>query len=90
MNCKEGDLAVYVGKLSPRDVGAIVTCVRFLGVRRVLDGSNALVWEVTPPLRYTEATRKDWISDCSLRPIRDNPGQDETLSWAPVPKKVEA
>lgn len=28
--------------------------------------------------------------DACLRPLRDNPGQDETLQWAPVPKKVEA
>ena len=28
--------------------------------------------------------------DAYLRPLRDNPGQDETLTWAPVPKKVEA
>ena len=28
--------------------------------------------------------------DTSLRPLRDNPGQDETLQWAPVPHKETA
>ena len=28
--------------------------------------------------------------DSRLRPLRDNPGQDETLDWAPVPHKEAA
>lgn len=28
--------------------------------------------------------------DNQLRPIRDQPGEDETLQWADVPRKVEA
>ena len=31
------------------------------------------------------ASGDDCISDHLLRPIRDTPGPDETLLWAPVP-----
>jgi len=82
MRCKVGDLAIYVGKGSPKDAGAIVLCVKFLGVKLTYLGDSAPMWEVEPPLKYSNVT-KHWIADRSLRPIRDNPGQDETLQWAP-------
>lgn len=34
-------------------------------------------------------TRYGIAPDVALRPIRDNPGADETLEWAPVPAKRE-
>ena len=90
MNCKQGDLAIYVGKISPMDNGAIVRCVRFLGDRNVYGGGLAPMWEIDPPLKNSPANRKEWASDRSLRPIRDNDGEDETLQWAPVPTKETA
>lgn len=30
------------------------------------------------------------VEDYGLRPLRDNPGTDETLTWAPVPHKETA
>ena len=90
LNCKPGDLAVYVGIDSPKDLGAIVQCVEFIGNKSIVSGGTADVWCVDRPLKHSKATEKSWIADCALRPIRDNPGQDESLTWAPVPHKEKA
>ena len=89
LNCKTSDLAIYVGKISPKDVGAIVCCVKFLGDQPIHGGGFGPMWEVYPPLRHSPAI-SHWIVDSVLRPLRDNPGQDETLQWAPVPHKETA
>jgi hypothetical protein len=81
MNCKKGDLAWIVSDL---DYGKVV---------EVLDGPNDCLWWI----RGRNLTLDDgrlgdecWIEDVNIRPIRDNPGQDETLDWAPVPTKETA
>jgi hypothetical protein len=89
MNCKPGDLAIVVRCPDEAyEIGKIVTCLRredFLGVP---------AWRIDPPLRTV--TKGDWmvegswIEDACLRPIRDNPGKDETLDWCPVPTKETA
>lgn len=41
--------------------------------------------------RLTLGFAQDWAArDEVLRPIRDNPGADETLTWLPVPEKETA
>jgi len=79
MNCRPGDLAIV--RIQPGRVGRehndkIVRCVAlFYGA-----DADDPAWVVEPRLIPYEACR-----DASLRPIRGQPGQDETLTWAPVP-----
>jgi len=92
MNCKQGDLVRYVGSNPynrPNVYGWIGKTIRLMK-----DDSGNAGWLVNPPIPggihligsggYMDG---DWVCDSILRPIRDNPGQDETLQWAPVPKK---
>ncbi len=98
MRCKPGDLAVICGPTAePVNVGI------FLRVTKCdpLDST----WqfnEATRPIQFyqgsdpigrfsssSEAGGNAWIFDNDLRPIRDQPGEDETLTWAPVPSTVE-
>jgi len=49
-------------------------------------------WIVEPPLPGGELIRDNkryigtYVKDIALMPIRDLPGEDETLSWKTVPK----
>lgn len=85
MRCKAGDLAVTVGDPSGRFNGMIVTCVRFAG--SIPCGTHSDYWEID---RILSGCKAPYVSDSKLRPLRDNPGQDETLQWAPAPKKEKA
>jgi hypothetical protein len=89
MNCKPGDLAVVV--LCRDDaslIGRIVTCLR----REDFQGVPA--WRIEPALTTVRKgawlVEGSWFEDRCLRPIRDNPGKDETLDWCPVPTKETA
>ena len=80
LRCKPGDLVVVV-KVHPslsELLGRICTVLTFRA-----DG----VW--TTDLKYEDYTLLVG-SDEHFRPLRDNPGQDETLQWAPVPHKEAA
>lgn len=80
MNCKQGDLAIIVrAPLDPNFIGKIVTCVK-------IDNQFPDSWQTEPTLFGMDGALVV-ICDRGMRPIRDNPGQDETLTWAPVPKK---
>jgi hypothetical protein len=87
MNCKPGDLAILVRarrkSLQPL-VGQIHRC------HEVTHPPGCEPhWRFDPPLRLPSGEKVAW-GDSSLRPIRDQPGEDETLQWAPVPgQKVE-
>lgn len=90
MNCKPGDLAVFVRSEAGNE-GKIVRCVRFIGLRHwpIPDGQfiDDPSWEIDPPVLSSTGFLLDHAPDSFLRPIRD-PGddaQDETLQWLPVP-----
>lgn len=91
MNCKPGDLAVIV-KSSCGNEGVIVTCLRLAKeLFSVIDPSgsiefNAATWEVDRDIRDWTGRVGRYVPDSILRPIRDNDGQDETLSWKSVPR----
>lgn len=94
LNCKPGDLAVIV-KSSCGNEGVIVTCVEFLGVLQFVDPRGnptyqAPAWRVDKKIRTIGGATEDRIPDFRLRPLRDNPGQDETLTWLDVPTKETA
>lgn len=72
-NCKPGDLAVVV-RVTNEDIrpflGRVLRCVR-------LSTSRPDCWFTEP-----ELTPRTAVYDGALRPIRDQPGADETLTWA--------
>ena len=83
MNCQKGDLAVIVSGLNQG---------RFMFVLEasVYGADYWFVKVLGGPLEGTESgkkvfLRKGHIEDNRLRPLRDTPGDDETLRWAPVP-----
>ncbi len=84
MNCKPGDLAIVVQISNP-------TCKHHIGkVLRVVEPSKVypMNWYCEPRLYCTDG-RMISFYDGHLKPIRDQPGEDETLTWAPVPSTVE-
>lgn len=86
MNCKQGDLAVVVrlrgGSYRGIQLGSIVEC---LSPARSPRGEPS--WVI---VRNGGLFGDLCIVDSALRPLRGNPGQDETLTWLPVPStKVE-
>lgn len=81
--CRPGDLAVYVG----RDVdflGRTMTVVR--EDPEAFRHTGCVAWVVDPPMpsKRWPGMFADGVFDSALRPLRDNDGQDETLTWAPL------
>ena len=94
MNCKPNDLAIVVRSALGTSTGLVLRCVRLSssGGLRNPDGSFEYgpVWETDaygPALCGT--VHNLWL-DADLRPLRDEPGQDETLQWAGLPKEILA
>lgn len=78
MNCKPGDLAINTNSVVLERVGALVDVIRPTG------GDPRGEWVI-------EWRGKQFVAlDRYLIPIRDNPGDDETLTWAGKPEKVTA
>ena len=93
MNCKINDLAIVVRSALGPSTGLILRCVRLSSASglRNLDGSFAYgpVWETDSyGLALCGNTHNLWM-DADLRPLRDEPGADETLLWAGLPQDRE-
>lgn len=100
MNCKPGDLAIFVGH-GPRagKIFRVLKAVTEPPVIRFSDGrkyelTSPAVWEVDPPtvarfqtLGLDSEGPIPYVSDDLLRPIRGGEGEDETLTWAGKPQK---
>lgn len=102
MNCKPGDLAYIVAPYARHGRGYFVTVERPARYTETLNGTNfysanqpGAGWVCTGSVpandrgvMYTRLV----VSDRCLRPIRDQPGEDETIKWAglPVRKGVPA
>ncbi len=93
LNCRPGDLARIVNSEAGNN-DKIVLCVRFAGLvpfgfigarPKILAG-----WVIDRELRGGDGRYSNVVEDCKLRPIRDNPGEDETLTWAGKPADVPA
>ena len=76
------------------NLGKVVTCVQFLGELsiRYPSGPNPPepAWRVHPEVIAWNGSLTSVVQDAYLRPLRDNPGQDETLTWRDVPTKETA
>ena len=84
MNCKQGDLAIVVRVFSDVNkwmVGRVVTCESL----KIINGHTG--WLVMDKISSPPTHMFDygWVADRCLRPIRDTPGEDETLKWLVVP-----
>ena len=83
MNCKQGDLAIIVRSLAGNE-GKIVRCLRpatkgyytFHGPR----------WRIDRILPDDFGGTIQSVADCALRPIRDQPGTDEMVRIAGLPR----
>lgn len=84
MNCRDGDLAYYVGEIVELHFHICV-------VSNLLYWKGNSAWIIDPPLPYSEfGNRKDAVYDRSLRPIRDSDKQDEMLSIVNLKEKVKS
>jgi hypothetical protein len=87
MNCKPGELCIVIRANLAENLGRFVTTVEYdqnpgwPGMWRVECGTRlrGIDWQGNIAVGTTMM-----ICDESLRPIRDNPGKDETLDWCPV------
>ena len=101
MNCKPGDLAVVVGHEGVHDVGCLGRIVEV--IRAGSDwsdvGDSRHHWRCMDvsgrPMPWQDPDGS-WgfgditqIPDSDLRPIRDQPGADETLTWAGKPSDIK-
>ena len=86
MNCKEGDLAIVV-----RAQGVAAHLLgRLITVKKITSGMQIGVYWTYEPAMYVGYEIVTKIHDSALRPIRDNPGKDETLTWCPRKESVPA
>lgn len=85
MNCKPGDLAVIVKPgTTTRNLG------RLVHVLHAINSSDWWIEVVGAPMHGYRSGNEAWakfgiVEDHRLRPIRDQPGADESLTWAPAP-----
>lgn len=92
MNCKPGDLAIFV-RSSAGNEGAIVRCIRLATEDELRNWQHTRwdgpVWLIDHPIPRVGPNNypAPLAKDRNLRPIRD-PGddaRDETLNWLKVP-----
>ncbi len=93
VNCKQGDLAVIVKSFAGNE-GKIVRCVRLLLNVKQINPEMGIhyspAWEIESEVTGYLGDVHSVVGDFQLRPIRDSDGQDETLTWQPVPTKETA
>lgn len=93
MNCKQGDIAVIVSSFAGNE-GKIVQCLRLatdMERARAAFGNyyfSGPAWVLDRLLLTVRGDYWPLAHDAALRPIRDNPGADETLTWAGLPKPM--
>lgn len=84
MNCKPGELAVVVRSDAGHE-GVVCRVLRFVGELPGWEGNDR--WETDHQHAGLFGGITNTFRDSRLRPLRDNDGKDETLTWAPVPAK---
>ena len=93
MTVKTGDLVRYVGR-NPNNRPNIYGWVG-IAIRYTTDDEGSPCWEVSPAMpggaRKVKGgmTRGRLVNTLNLRPIRDTPGEDESLGWLDVPSQTK-
>lgn len=102
MNCKPGDLAIIIRDIEgwdheryPGVTFLAKTAGRIVTVASLDVGAEDPSWLLEKPfdtlVTANGVTRVGAIlavGDDEVRPIRDQPGEDETLTWAGLPNKA--
>lgn len=93
LNCKQDDIARIIrSEAGNRD--KIVTCVRAVGPMRVLwpddRWTDEYMWEIDRELPRMDGRTTKILPDSCLRPIRDEPGEDQMLRIAGRPREIES
>lgn len=88
LNCRSGDLAVTFG--APMDNGLIVNVIERAGFHSAI-GELWMVESIGSDFHVEPGrlSKKACWPDRLLRPIRDQPGDDEALAWAGKPNQHE-
>lgn len=98
MNCKPGELAIVV-RSTVGNEGRIVRCLHLasdgdMNRHGVWIGGADPVWLLDGLCRWVHPLLGErlvpFMTDSALRPIRDNDGEDETLTWAGKPEEALA
>lgn len=99
MRCKVGDIVVVINDEYPENIGRFGTVVgRYDGRAHgradwwVRPARKFFSWyESEPGVRSLSEDAADGsLADSDLRPIRDQDGEDESLTWADEPQEVAA
>lgn len=98
LRCKPGDLAFITFSDESSNIGALVEVVSFVSNQSEWFQYFGEEWEIKPITPLRSQGRQGVITslenaiyyDKYLRPIRDQPGQDESLTWTDVPRKVDS
>jgi hypothetical protein len=92
VNCKKGDIAVVV-KSEAGNLGKIVTCGELIvNPPGCIQGAY---WSTDVPLDFVDlkgieqASRRYLSLDRNMKPLRDQDGEDESLSWVLVPSSIK-
>lgn len=90
LNCKPGDLAIKI-KSDPNDMiptGTILICIKYQKIKHSETSVIFDAWSVEYHGVEIKENGNLWVCrDENLIPICDQLGEDETLTWAPVPHK---
>ena len=85
MNCRPNDLAMIVRGYPADNIGKIIT------VTKLCADFSFPTWEYTGAwLRAPFGGKCYMIDDECLKPIRDQDGEDQSLTWAGKPNSIES
>lgn len=84
LNCKLGDLAIIIRSESPEYSCFIGSAVKLVGTANA-PHSGRPGWIFEKCLTKPNGLSVYGAIDQNLRPLRDQPGKDESPLWAPVP-----
>ncbi len=88
MNCKPGDMARVISSAEMQRCGFVDRIVTCESECETVGGGPG--WNISPSLKCQCCGEIcTGLADRVLRPIRNDPGADETLSWVDVPSAVE-
>lgn len=101
MNCKQGDLAMFTTR-GAENTNRMVQVLARAPDDSIYQWAASGPWWIVVALQHIEAFRggkeitKTWspgehlpAPDSALRPIRPGEGEDETITWAGLPRELE-